>query len=99
MTEANLIDVEVVFATSKRQEIVSLKVAAGTSAAELVELSGIARYFPDENINSLSLGVWGRLVEAGHTVRDGDRVEIYRPLERDPRDARRMRAGTLTDPD
>ena len=42
--------------------------------------------------DKLEIGVWGRVVEPGYRLKSGDRVEIYRPLEIDPRDARRKLA-------
>lgn len=40
------------------------------------------------------VGVFGRAVSQGHVLVDGDRVELYRPLQADPKDARRRRAAT-----
>jgi putative ubiquitin-RnfH superfamily antitoxin RatB of RatAB toxin-antitoxin module len=40
------------------------------------------------------MGIGGKVIEATHVLRDGDRVEILRPLELDPREARRRRAST-----
>lgn len=88
---ANL-NVEVVIATQDRQRIVSLSVGPGTTAAEAVEKSQIARWFPEVDVVNARLGIWGREVDKVHGLRDGDRVEIYRPLKLDPREARRQLA-------
>jgi len=48
--------------------------------------------FPDQRLESAAVGVWGRPVDRSHIAYDGDRIEIYRPLLLDPRDARRLLA-------
>lgn len=84
--------IEVVYATPSRQELIELDVEAPLSVAAAIRESGIERLFPDENLASTDVGIWGRIVTRDTLLADGDRVEIYRPLERDPRDARRLRA-------
>lgn len=46
---------------------------------------------PDDTVDALETGVWGRKQAADHLLRDGDRVELYRPLKVDPKVARRER--------
>jgi len=89
------IAIEVAFATPEKQLIVALDVPAGTNAVEAVRLSGIAREFPDEDIAAAPLGIFGRkLAEPEKTeLATGDRVEIYRPLLIDPKQARLNRAA------
>lgn len=65
---------------------------APLSVADAIRDSGIARHFPDEDLSTREVGIWGRIVTRDTQLGDGDRVEIYRPLEQDPRDARRLRA-------
>ena len=84
--------VQVAYARPERQRIVDLAVAPGTSVREAVRCSGMAREFPEIDPESAPLGVYGRAVDGEETLRAGDRVEIYRPLEIDPREARRQRA-------
>ncbi len=86
--------VELVYATPDRQELLELTVEVGTTIAELVEESGIVAGFPDQGLESAQVGVWGRLADLEYKVRDGDRIEIYRSLQIDPRDARRLLAKT-----
>ncbi len=87
------ITVEVVFALAERQQLVTVAVVPGTTAIEAVDQSGIADQFPDQDLAACSLGIWGRLIEDGQLPQDGDRIEIYRPLLIDPRDARRRLAS------
>ena len=92
---ANPIEIELVFASAGRQRLFSIQVDEGATVAELISQSGIDQDFPDESIDDLAVGIWGKLVGRDHIVRDGDRIELYRPLQIDPREARRQlaRAG------
>lgn len=85
--------IEVAYATPGRQRIVELSVAAGTCAREAVMLSGLDSDFPELDLRSCPLGIFGRRVDDHEVLRAGDRVELYRPLLNEPRDARRQRAG------
>lgn len=92
VTDAGRIRVEVAFARPDRQEILSLEVVEGTTAIEAVRQSGILDIFPEIEPGRNRLGVFGRLVGEDTPLRDGDRVEIYRPLKVDPKEVRRRRA-------
>ena len=85
--------VEVVFALPEQQELVGLEVAAGTTVAQAIEQSGIADRFPGHDLARCAVGVWGEVVDRERQLQDGDRVEIYRPLQIDPQDARRELAA------
>lgn len=84
--------IEVVYATPFRQELVELSVEAPISVAAAIRLSGLEDRFPGHDLAALDAGIWGRIVSRETMAADGDRVEIYRPLQRDPREARRLRA-------
>ncbi len=86
------LSVEVVFALPDKQLLMLLDVEAGATASSVVERSGILDKFAPQDFSNFTLGIWGRPVEHGHKVRDGDRIEIYRPLDIDPREARRQLA-------
>jgi putative ubiquitin-RnfH superfamily antitoxin RatB of RatAB toxin-antitoxin module len=84
--------VEIVFALPERQVLEALDLEDGATVAEAIARSGIERSFPGVVLSELQVGIWGRAVDRGRVLRDGDRVEIYRPLEIDPREARRLKA-------
>jgi uncharacterized protein len=88
-TPAATVCVEVAFATPEKQLLKKLHVPEGASVAQVLERSDLARQFPDLVLADTSTGIWGRLVDADHQVKEGDRVELYRPLVIDPREARR----------
>jgi len=96
------IRVEVVFAVPERQVLVEVLLEPGATVADAIAASGIAREFPGEQLDTLPVGVWGKPAERAAAVQDGDRVEIYRPLVIDPKEARRRRAAlgrTMKDAD
>lgn len=92
MAEAT-IRVEVVFAGSgswvERRRI---EVSPGCTVIQAIEASGIAQCLPAGAVDPARLGIFARKAAADQVVRDGDRVEIYRPLELDPMEARRRRS-------
>ena len=94
MTADGTIQVEVVFGLAERQELVSVNVAAGADCATAIVQSGIAENFPEHDFEKMKIAIWGRLVDQSRALKDGDRVEILRSLEIDPRDARRRLAIT-----
>jgi putative ubiquitin-RnfH superfamily antitoxin RatB of RatAB toxin-antitoxin module len=93
MAEAEFIHIEVVCALPDQQKLVSLTVPAGTTARQAVVSSGICADFPQVDMASCPLGIFGKEVEAATLVREGDRIEVYRPLLNDPRDTRRKLAA------
>lgn len=93
MAEPGLIEVEVAYAEPREQVIVSLRVPEGTSAREAVRRSGLLERFPGIELRDDSLGVFGVPVSPCAPLAAGDRVEIYRPLAIDPKQARRLRAA------
>jgi len=86
------IEVEVVFATRESQTLVAVSLVDGATAADAIAQSGILDREPGGNLQDCPIGVWGKLVDHGHRLSQGDRVEIYRRLEIDPREARRQLA-------
>lgn len=93
MAESGTIEVEVVYALPERQALVAIALPAGATAGDAIEQSGIARQFPEQDLAACQLGIWGRLADRDQLLEDGDRVEVYRTLEIDPREARRKLAA------
>ena len=90
------IQVEVAYARPERQALIPLSVSADATALDAIRASGIEARFPEIDLSQQSIGVFGRVLKdpEHHVLSDGDRVEIYRPLIIDPKDARASRAGT-----
>ena len=88
-----LLRIEVTYALCEEQVLLELEMVEGTTVRQAVERSGILQRFPKIDLARAGLGIFGRAVAPDTLLRDGDRVEIYRPLIADPKDARRTRAG------
>jgi len=88
------ISAEIVYATEDRQEILKVQLARGATVADAIAASNLKCLFPGESLDSCTTGIWGRVVERTRVLSNGDRVELYRPLQKDPRIARRERAAT-----
>jgi putative ubiquitin-RnfH superfamily antitoxin RatB of RatAB toxin-antitoxin module len=84
--------IEVVFATREAQDIVRLDMEEGANAGEALMASRLQERHPDVNFDTLKLGVFGKEVSRDTALSDGDRVELYRPLAIDPKEARRAKA-------
>lgn len=90
---AKHIQVEVVFGLAKKQELTAVTLLRGATVADAIAESAISQSFPGENLDVLKVGIWGRVVSRDHVLSDGDRIEIYRALKLDPREARRQLAS------
>ena len=77
--------IEVIYALADLQEAVQLLLPEGATAGEAVAQSGL-------RAADLRIGIGGKEVQPTHVLRDGDRVELLRPLAADPTEARRKRA-------
>ncbi len=86
---ADNVHIEVAFATPDRQELVALELDQGATVADAILESGLQARFGQVDFGALQAGIWGRVVDRETVLADGDRVELYRPLERDPMEARR----------
>lgn len=90
--------VTVALAIPGRQEVIDLDLARGASVADALAAADLAARFPGIDLGALDAGVWGVRVPRETRLREGDRVELYRPLEADPKEARRRRARPRTSP-
>jgi len=89
---AETIAVEIAYADPERQLLRKVEIAANSTVAEALAASGIADELP-AGFEPAGLGIFGRMVTPDTRLADGDRVELYRPLLADPKEARRRRAG------
>ena len=79
------IQVEMAWSLAPRQvTTMALTLPAGSTLADALGLSGI-------NTDGMECGIWGRVKRPDQVLRDGDRIELYRPLLVDPKEARRLR--------
>jgi putative ubiquitin-RnfH superfamily antitoxin RatB of RatAB toxin-antitoxin module len=83
--------IEVVYALARKQELLVLELAPGSTILDAIEASGLLRREPQ--IEFSRAGIWGRPASPETKLRDRDRVELYRPLLADPKSVRRERAA------
>ncbi len=85
--------VEVAYAREDEQAIFSVAADQGLTAQEAIRRSGILRRFPEIDLAVNRVGVFGKLAQLDQVLQPGDRVEIYRSLIADPKEARKKRAA------
>ena len=95
MEDVNMIEIEVAYALPEKQKILKVMVEEGSTIRQAAQQSTIVDEFPDLNLDEAKYGIFGKASRAPDTdtVRDGDRIEIYRPLLIDPKQARANRAA------
>ena len=87
------IEVEVAYARPDEQVILTVQVPPGTTIAEAIRLSGVLERFPEIDLAASKVGVFGKVGRLEQELAAGDRVEIYRALIADPKEARKQRAA------
>ncbi len=92
MVVRDVIHIEVAYGTSEDQSLIELKVPYGTTLIEAIRLSGITQQYPEIDLKNSVKGIFSRVVDDDRVLQEHDRVEIYRPLKVDPKEARRQRA-------
>lgn len=92
-------NVGVCYADSDRQLWLRMEVPDDSCVEEVINRSGILKRFPEIDLNSQKVGVFGKVVKLDAPLKDGDRVEIYRAIIADPKTVRRRRIGDDDDDD
>ncbi len=87
-----MINVEVAYALPDVQMLVPLSVEEGATVETAIRQSGLLAKFPEIDLATAKVGIWNKASELSATLREKDRVEIYRPLIADPKEVRRKRA-------
>lgn len=87
----------VAIALAGGQEVVPLELQGEPTVAEAIAAAALATRFPAIDLSACRYGLWGREVAAGVKLREGDRVELLRPLQADPKESRRRRVSQARD--
>lgn len=90
--DATVVNVEVVYATAARQEVVRVALPQGATLEQAIDASGLLGKYPEIDLSANKVGIYARLARLDAALRDCDRVEIYRPLIADPKEVRKQRA-------
>lgn len=95
MANAEVIKVEVAYALPDEQVLLALDLPLGSTVMDAVQASGLATRFPAISQAQTRFGIFGKIEKepASRVLKTGDRVEIYRPLLIDPKEARKARAA------
>ena len=88
------ISITVAYATPERQVELPVQLDAHCNISLAIKKSGILQQIPEIPFPDIEVGVWGKRLPLDGLIRDGDRVEIYRSLIIDPKEARRQRIRT-----
>lgn len=90
--ESEMIHVDVVYALPHEQRVLNLVVDKNSTVETIIQQSGVLELYPEIDLSKNKVGIFSRNVKLDSTVRDRDRIEIYRPLLADPKEIRRKRA-------
>lgn len=91
MAEPPAIEVELAYAEPQRQFLRRFELPSGATIADAIAASGVEQAFGID-AGPLAAGIWSKPASRDAPLRDGDRVELYRPLKADPKESRRRRA-------
>jgi uncharacterized protein len=92
MAEA-MMRVEIIYARADNQTLLSLDLAGGATIEAAIRQSGVLERFPEIDLATAKVGIFGKLNKLDTPLRDRDRIEIYRPLIADPKEVRKQRAA------
>lgn len=93
MASDERVRVQVAYARAERQVILTVEVPAAATIEAAIRASGMLARFPEIDLTRQTVGVYGARASLHDAVHAGDRIEIYRPLQVDPKEARRRRAA------
>ncbi|MBY0240799.1 MAG: RnfH family protein [Burkholderiaceae bacterium] len=85
------INVSVCYATDTLEFLRALRLDAGATIADALNVSGLALAVPEVDLETMVVGIYGKKKPRDTVLREHDRVEVYRPLIADPKNARRRR--------
>ena len=85
--------VEVAYALAEKQSLISLEVKEGSTLKEAIDASGILGQYKQIDLSKDRVGIFSKFATLDTVLREKDRVEIYRPLEADPKKIRKERAA------
>ncbi|WP_446810243.1 RnfH family protein [Methylomonas sp. 2BW1-5-20] len=86
-------NVGVCYAQADRQIWLRLEVPEGSTIGEAIELSGVLKQYPEIDLETQKVGIFGKLAKLDAVVKEGDRVEIYRKITADPAQVQRRRVA------
>lgn len=92
MVQNETISVELIYIEPTKQNIIKLDVPAGCNINQAIQGSGLLERYPEIDLAVNKVGIFSKIKQLDTVLQAGDRIEIYRPLKADPKEARRRRA-------
>lgn len=86
-----MVTIEIVYANPDVQTLLTIQTSSGTTVLDAIRQSDILKQFPEIDLTKNKVGIFGKLTTLSYVLRNKDRIEIYRPLQTDPKQARRNR--------
>ncbi|MEO8629604.1 MAG: RnfH family protein [Betaproteobacteria bacterium] len=93
MSSADTVRVEVIYALSLQQDATTVDLDQGATVEHAIALSGVVQRHPQIDLQKNRIAIFGKLVLLNAVLQDRDRIEILRPLQVDPKEARRRRVS------
>lgn len=93
MAVSEMLNVEVCYALPEKQLLVPVRLPVGATLQQALEASGVLEKHPEIDLKKNKFGIFSKLSKLDSVLREGDRVEIYRPLIADPKEVRKQRAA------
>ena len=90
---SKMINVELIYALPDEQELMTLSVSEDSTIYDVILKASIVDKYPELDMASMEVGLFGKLAKKDQKVRERDRIEIYRPLIADPKEVRKRRAA------
>ena len=96
MVKREIAHIQLCYALPEQALVIDLDIEAGCTLEQAISISGLLTQFPEIDLTQNKIGIYGKLKLLDTVARDGDRIEIYRPLRADPMESRRRRAQNKT---
>jgi len=96
MVKRDTAHIQLCYALPEKAVVIDLDIEAGCTLEEAIGKSGLLTQFPEIDLTQNKVGIYGKLKTLDTEARDGDRIEIYRPLQADPMESRRRRSQHKT---
>ena len=93
MAAPDAIEVQICYALPDTAFLRTVSLPAGSTVRQAVGQSGVLEQYPLLDLAVNMVGIYGKKKTLDTVLRQHDRVEVYRPLQADPKEARRRRAG------
>ena len=89
---SGMLTIEIIYALPEEQNLKVISVSDGTNVKEAIEASGLLEIYPEIDLDKTKVGIFSKVTKLDELLRDGDRIEIYRPLIADPKEMQRKKA-------